>query len=41
MKTNLKGHEILDELDTSAPVRAEFDEREQENLVGAIEGPRT
>ncbi|MDI6818318.1 MAG: coenzyme F420 hydrogenase subunit alpha [Methanothermobacter thermautotrophicus] len=42
MKTALaRAIEILDELDTSAPVRAEFDERGTGKLgVGAIEGPR-
>jgi len=42
MKTALaRAIEILDELDTSAPVRADFDERGTGKLgVGAIEGPR-
>ncbi|WP_321211219.1 coenzyme F420 hydrogenase subunit alpha [Methanothermobacter sp. DP] len=42
MKTALsRAIEILDELDTSAPVRAEFDERGTGKLgIGAIEGPR-
>jgi len=42
MKTALsRAIEILDELDTSAPVRADFDERGTGKLgIGAIEGPR-
>jgi len=42
MKTALaRAIEILDELDTSAPVRADFDERGTGKLgIGAIEAPR-